>query len=188
LKYSINLASQPFRRDRAMIAASSAVIVALVLTFGALLLFIQQDRQQLAGLRQSIARLNRQVSAASQEQSRLESIMRQPQNASVLEWSALINTLIYHKSISWSKLLADLEKTLPYNVKVVAIHPSIDAMNHVKLDMTLGSANAGSIVEALKSFETSPAFGTVLPGNSLPPTQAEPLYRYRLTVNYAQKL
>jgi hypothetical protein len=188
MKLPINLSSQPFRRDRAMTVASIAVIVALAVTLSALIVFIQQDRLELAGLRQSIARLNRQVSAASTEQARLEGIMRQPQNSSVLEWSTLINTLIYHKSISWSRLLSDLERTLPYDVKVVAVHPSIDALNHVKLDMTLGSDKMGSIVSALKAFEASPAFGTVIPGNSNPPTQAEPLYRYRLTVNYAQKL
>ena len=138
MKLSVNLASQPFRRDRAMIAASMAVIIALAITFGALLLFIQQDRQELAGLRQSVARLNRQVTAASTEQARLDGLMRQPQNASVLEWSVLINSLIYHKAISWSKLLADLEKTLPSNVKVYQVHPSIDSLNHVKLDMILG--------------------------------------------------
>jgi Tfp pilus assembly protein PilN len=188
MKLPINLSSQPFRRDRAMTVASIAVIVALAITLSALIVFIQQDRQELAGLRQSIARLNRQVSAASTEQARLEGIMRQPQNSSVLEWSALINTLIYHKAISWSRLLSDLEKTLPYDVKVVQVHPSIDALNRVKLEMILGSDKAGPIVQAVRAFENSPSFGTVTGGNLNPPTQAEPLYRYRLTVNYAQKL
>lgn len=188
MKYSINLATQPFRRDRAMIAASVAVMVALALTLGMLAMFIQQDRVQLAGLNWSVTRLKRQVSAASQEQARLDVQMRQPQNASVLEWSALLNTLIYHKAMSWSRLLADLEKTLPYNVKVVMIHPAIDGQNHVTLDMQLGSDKPDPIFSALKAFEQSPAFGTVILGSSLPPTQAEPLYRVRLTVNYAQKL
>jgi Tfp pilus assembly protein PilN len=188
MKLPINLASQPFRRDRAMIAASMAVILALVITLGALLLFIQQDRVELAGLRQSISRLNRRTAVASKEQERLDGIIRQPQNASVLEWSALINTLIYHKAISWSKLLADLEKTVPYDVKVVAIHPTIDALNRVKLDMTLGSDKQNSLINALRDLENSTAFGTVTPGTLNPPTQAEPLYRYRLTVNYAQRL
>jgi type IV pilus assembly protein PilN len=188
MKLPINLASQPFRRDRAMVAASMAVILALVVTLGALLVFIQQDRTQLAGLRDSINRLERQVAVTSREQARLDGIMRQPQNASVLEWSALINTLIYHKAISWSKLLADLEKTLPYDVKVVAIHPSIDALNHVQLDMTLGSDKFGPLTISVRDLENSPVFGTVTPRALNPPTQAEPLYRYRLTVNYAQKL
>lgn len=188
MKYSINLASQPFRRDRAMIAASIGVIVALMITLAMLGLFIQQDGVELAGLRGSVARLKRQVATASADQARLDAVIRQPQNASVLEWSALINTLIYHKAISWSKLLADLEKTLPPNVKVVTIHPSIDALNHVRLDMTLGSDKAAPLIEALRDLENSPSFGTVTTTNELPPTQAEPLYRYRLTVNYAQKL
>lgn len=188
MKYSINLASQPFRRDRAMVAASLGVIIALAATFAMLLMFIQQDRVQLGGLRGSVDRLKRQVSAASAEQARLDAIMRQPQNASVLEWSALINTLIYHKAVSWSKLLADLEKTLPYNVKVVNIHPSIDALNQVKLDMTLGSEKVPPLIDALRQLENSPSFGTVNMTNEMPPTQSEPLYRYRLTVNYAQKL
>lgn len=188
MKYSINLASQPFRRDRAMIAASFAVIAVLAVTLVGLFLFIQQDSQQLAGLRQSIARLNRQVATASKEQARLDGIMRLPQNASVLEWSALINTLIYHKAISWSKLLADLEKTLPYNVKVVQIHPAIDSQNRVRLEMVLGSDKAGPLTEALRALENSSSFGTVSPNTESPPTQAEPLYRFRLTVNYAQKL
>jgi Tfp pilus assembly protein PilN len=188
VKYSINLASQPFRRDRAMVAASVAVIALLAGTLIALFVFIQQDRQQLAGLRQSIARLNRQVSAASKDQAQLDAVMRQPQNASVLEWSALINTLIYHKAISWSKLLADLEKTLPPDVKVVQIHPAIDAQNHVRLEMMLGSVKPAPLFEAIRALENSPAFGTVTPNTVSPPTQSEPLYRYRLTVNYAQTL
>jgi hypothetical protein len=114
--------------------------------------------------------------------------MRQPQNSSVLEWSVLINTLIYQKAISWSLLFADLEKTLPYDVKVVALHPQVDTLNHVKLDITVGADKLDSIVTALKALESSPSFGTVKPGSTFPPTQAEPLFRYRFTVNYAQKL
>ena len=45
-----------------------------------------------------------------------------------------------------------------------------------------------SVRQALQALEHSPSFGTVKPGSSLPPTQAEPLFRYRFTVNYAQKL
>ena len=188
MKLSINLATQPFRRDRPMIAASLAVIAALAIMLAFLLVFIRNDRVELRGLHQDIARLNRQIARASADQTRLDGVMRQPQNESVLEWSVFINTLIYHKAISWSQLLTDLEKTLPYDVKVVAIHPTIDDQNHVKLDMTLGGDKPGPIVDAIRAFENSPAFGRVLPGNMNPPTQAEPLYRYRMTVNYAQKL
>ncbi len=147
-----------------------------------------QDSDQLAGLHQEIARLNRQIHDVSKEQARLDGIMRQPQNASVLEWSVLINTLIYQKAISWSRLFADLEKTLPYDVKVVA-HPSaIDSLNHVRLDMTLGSDKPDSV---FRRHARPGRLGCVRNGQAdfePPPTQAEPLYRFRFTVNYAQKL
>jgi Tfp pilus assembly protein PilN len=188
MKIPINLASQPFRRDRPLVAASILVTAALTALLGALVWFILQDRDQLAGMHKEIARLNRQVRDVSKEQARLEGIMRQPQNASVLEWSVLINTMIYQKAISWSRLFSDLEKTLPYDVKVVAIHPQVDTLNHVRLDMTLGSDKQGSVIQALKALEESAAFGTVKPISTRPPTQAEPLYQARLTVNYVQKL
>ncbi len=188
MKIPINLASQPFRRDRPMVAASillSAILAALLV---GLLIFIAQDGDQLAGMHRDIAHLNRQIHDATLEQTRLEGIMRLPQNASVLEWSVLINNLIYHKAISWSRLFADLEKELPPDVKLVAIHPQVDSANHVKLDMMLGAQKSSSILQALKALADSSSFGTVRPISSIPPTQAEPLYRFRLTVNYAQKL
>jgi type IV pilus assembly protein PilN len=188
MKIPINIASQPFRRDRPMVAAYIAISALLAIMLAALVIFIQQNGQQLVGMHQDIARLNRQIHTVSIERTRLDGIMRQPQNSSVLEWSVLINTMIYQKAISWSLLFADLEKTLPYDVKVVALHPQVDTLNHVKLDITLGADKLGSIVLAVLALEHSPAFGAVKPGSTFPPTQAEPLYRYRFTVNYAQKL
>jgi hypothetical protein len=188
MKIPINIASQPFRRDRPMIAAYLALSAILATLLVALVIFIQQNGQQLVGMHLDIARLNRQIHTVSIEKTRLDGIMRQPQNSSVLEWSVLINTMIYQKAISWSLLFADLEKTLPYDVKVVALHPQVDTLNHVKLDITVGADKSGSIVMALKALESSPSFGPVKLGSSFPPTQAEPLYRYRFTVNYAQKL
>ena len=188
MKIPINIASQPFRRDRPMVAAYIALSAILAITLGALVIFMQQNGQQLVGMHQDIARLNRQIHAVSIEKTRLDGIMRQPQNSSVLEWSVLINTLIYQKAISWSRLFADLEKTLPYDVKVLTLNPKVDTLNHVKLDVTLGADKPGSIWSALKALENSPSFGTVKPGSSRPPTQAEPLWQFRFTVNYAQKL
>jgi Tfp pilus assembly protein PilN len=188
MKISINLASQPFRRDRALVVASMAVAAALLVTLGILGMLALSDREQLAELRQRISRIDRQIDSTKAEQAKLDAILRQPANASVLERSLFLNTLILHKAISWSQLLADLEKTLPYNVKLVALHPFINGSNQVKLDLTLASEQPPSMVEAVRSFEKSPHFGTVLPTGLAPPTQAEPLYRYRFTVDYAQKL
>ena len=55
MKIPINLASQPFRRVRAMLLASMAVSLLLVGTLGALVSLILADRAQVADVRPDMA-------------------------------------------------------------------------------------------------------------------------------------
>ena len=61
------------------------------------------------------------------EQAELDAVLRKPENAEVLERSVFLNTLLLRKGISWTRILADLEKTMPHNVRIIQIHPSVDA-------------------------------------------------------------
>jgi hypothetical protein len=56
------------------------------------------------------------------------------------------------------------------------------------LDMVVGAKEPGSVIGFLKKLEDSPRFGTIYGHSLLPPSNNEPLYRYRVTVNYGQKL
>lgn len=188
MRIPINLASQPFRRDRAMIVGSGAVAGLLVISLGVLIALAISDRNQMADVRREVARLNQQIRDASKAQAGYEGILRQPANAEVLERSIFINTLLYRKGISWTRLLADLEKTLPPNVKVLNIRPYVTGRNQVTLDMMVGADTGDAVIPLYKNLETSAMFGGVMQLNYQPPTQAEPLHRYRFTVNYDQKL
>jgi Tfp pilus assembly protein PilN len=119
MRLPINLASQPFRRDRAMVVASAVLSAVLVATLGVLVYLALLDNAQLKTLRTNISQLNTRITAATAEQTRLEAILHKPENASVLEQTVFINDLIYHKAISWSQILEDLEKTVPRNVKLI---------------------------------------------------------------------
>lgn len=188
MKIPINLASQPFRRDRAMVMASGTVAVLLVFTLGVLVWLARMDSDQLVGLHQEIAALNVKLRAVSTDEQRLEGLMRQPENAHVLETSVFINDLIVHKSVSWSRLFTDLEKTVPYNVKVMQLHPTVNSRNQVLLDLTVGTDKPQAIDDLLIAFERSPIFGPVYQHSILAPSQSEPLFRSRITVPYDQKL
>jgi type IV pilus assembly protein PilN len=188
MKIPINLASRPFRRDRAMVAASIAVSLLLVGTLGALISLIMADRAQFADVRSDVDGLNRQIRAVRTEQERLDAVLRKPENAEVLERSVFLNSLLFRKGISWTRIFADLEKTIPHNVKVLAIRPSVNFENQVTLDMTVGAESPEPVIALYRALEESPLFGSVLGHSSLPPTQSDPLYRYRMTVIYAQKL
>lgn len=184
----INLASSPFRRDRAMFLASAAVGLMLVATLGWLIAIILVDRAQMADVRLDVARIEKRIRAASTELGGYDALARQPGNAEVLERSVFLNSLLLRKGLSWSRIFADLEKTIPANVKVLEIAPAVDGQERVRLDMTLAADSPTPIIAMLKSFRESPLFGAVEPTSTLKPTQAEPLYRFRVSVTYAQKL
>lgn len=188
MKIPINLASNPFRRDRAMVVASLAVSALLVVTLGLLGNLTLQDNRQIADVRHEVASLHRQINDLNAQQAKLDAVVRKPENASVLERSVFINTLLRRKGISWNQIFTDLEKTIPYNVKIVRVHPTIDSQGRVMLDMVVAAASQVEMIQMLKAFGASPLFGVVEDKSSAPPTQAEPLFRETLLVPYAQKL
>ena len=78
MKIPINLASQPFRRDRALLVASIAVSVLLVATLGVLISLALSDRAQLADVRHEVDLLNRQVRSVQTQQARLDACCAGP--------------------------------------------------------------------------------------------------------------
>jgi type IV pilus assembly protein PilN len=187
MRIGINLASEPFRRDRPMLAASTAVGVVLVLTLGLLALVAVSERGQESETREAIGRLEREIRRLEGEQRQLEAVLQRPENAEVLDKVLFINTLIYRKGISWARMFADLEEVVPHNVRLIAVRPQVSPRNEVVLEMVVGSQNQPPVIEMLKQLEQSPQFGDTAVHNWLPPAQTEPLYRYRISVNYAQK-
>jgi type IV pilus assembly protein PilN len=188
MKIPINLASQPFRRDRAMMVASTAVSVLLVVTLGLLIRLAMQDNVQMADVRHEVAQLKQQIQALAGQQSQLDAVVHRPENETVLERSVFLNTLLLRKGISWNRIFTDLEKTIPYNVKLVRIRPTVDSEGRVMLDMIVASETPGPAVGALKAFKENPLFGAVELKSTMPPSSTEPLFRMTLDVTYAQKL
>ncbi|HXF26327.1 MAG TPA: hypothetical protein VN610_03595 [Bryobacteraceae bacterium] len=189
IRIPVNLASEPFRRSRAALVGSISAIVILVVLLLGQFVYILSRRGEAATTRTELAQLNRQLAAISREQDKLDTTLRQPQNAEVLDYSVFLNTLIERKAISWTKLFADLEKVIPYDVRIISVRlPQIDNQNHVQLDMIVGAKDPAPVVRMIKLFEASPLFGPTVLHNSSPATQNDPLVHYRVTVSYAQRL
>ncbi len=143
MRAGINLASEPFRRDRSVLVISSALAIALTLSLAVLISLWLSDRSTTADQRALLAQLQRRLTAAQREQTAIDGTLRQPANAQVLDRSVLLNTMIYRKAISWTRLFSDLEKVTPSNVRIIAVRPQVDAQNHIFLDMTVGAECAG---------------------------------------------
>ncbi len=188
MRYPINLASEPFRRHRAIIVAASILAGLLVLTLGLLVAMIVTERHQKRDVLEATAQAETLLARLAQEQSTIEASMRKAENADVLERSVFLNTLIARKGVSWTRLFGDLESVMPHNVRLVAIRPQTDLKNNIQLEMTVGAETVEPVVELLKKMERSGIFSVPSVANCLPPSQSEPLYRCRVSVNYAQKL
>jgi type IV pilus assembly protein PilN len=189
MRVPINLAREPFRQDRPVLIASGACAVALAVLLGVMIFLIAGERARARENRIAVDRMNAQLRALAAEQARLDAFLRQPANSVVLERSLLLNELIERKSVSWTRIFTDLEGVLPADVRLISVRlPNIDSRNQVMLDMVVGAKDPAAVIGFLKKLEESPLFGPAQTHSALPPSQNEPLYRYRVTVSYAQKL
>ncbi len=187
-RLNINLASDPFRRDRPMLVASATLGVLLAGLLALLIWLASAERQQASGMRAVISRLEVQLQGLAAEQSGVEAVLRRPDNAEVLERSLMLNTLLQRKGISWTRIFSDLETVMPHNVRLMSVRPEVTPQNEILLQMVVGAQSSEPILQMLMALENSPLFGPTTLSSWLPPSPSEPLYRYRVSVNYAQKL
>lgn len=189
VRIPINMATEPFRRDRPVIVIAVALSVLLA---GILLLqgyTIWSERAQAADTRLFLDRLNTQARTVTAEQQKLDLTLGQPANAQVLDQSLFLNLLINHKAISWTRLFADLEKVMPPDVRLVTVRlPQVDSQGHVWLDMTVAAKESTSILGLVQRLESSPLFSNYQLLSELPASQTEPYIRDRMSVAYVQKL
>lgn len=189
----INLASQPFRRERAVNMGLAAICAALVCCLLALTAFILHARAEAAELRQAIAVSRANLGSVQRQQARFTGILARPANENVLSTTVFLNQVIARRAVSWTQAFKDLATVLPNDMKLLAIRlPQVGATdasgaNRVQLTMDVGTQKPAAVIEFLKRLSASPSFGAPQVVSQTPPGQNDPLYRYRLTVAYAQK-
>jgi len=190
---AINLASEPFRRERARNAALVAGCALLSISLIVLISMVLHERGRAAKLRKEIE-VQRVADAKYQrDQARFRSILGKSENADVFSESAFLNQLIARRAVSWTMVFDDLQTVLPYNVRLVSVRlPQVAAgddpsSNHIQLDMFVGAEHHEAVVELLTRLERSPRFGSAALVSQQPPAQNEPFFRYRVSVPYVQK-
>ena len=188
MKIPINLASQPFRRDRPMLIGSSLLAAIMIATLAMLISLDRIDRKHKIESAKQLVETQQQLALVMKDQSAVDRELRLPQNAAVLERSVLLNEMLLRKGISWTRIFSDLEKTLPINVRVIQIRPTVDSSNKIFLQMVVGADNASQLTAFLEKLETSDVFGATTVYNVVPPSQTDPMFRYNVSVRYAQKL
>ena len=192
----LNLASLPFRRERAQM---TGVLLACSLLIGSMILLgalIVHSRSAVADLRLRIAADSNRLSSLQAQQRRFGAVLSKPDNTEVFSNSVFLNQLIARRGLSWSRIFKDLEGVLPGSVRLLAIRlPQVaeedaNGVNRVQLDMVVGTIEPTQFLILLKRLEQADNFGSTSVVSSAPPAQNgnDPYYKYRLTVAYAQRL
>ncbi len=191
---SVNLASQPFRRERAENAAYVAICAVLACSLLVLVSLIVHARSQAADLRRVIDTENATLRNLQRQSSQYSAVLSQPKNADVFARSVFLNELIARRAVSWTRAFKDLEQVLPANMQLMGIRlPQVateqsSEANHIELEMTVGTDRPDALLELLRHLQQSPLFGPAQVMAQSPPTQNDRLFKYRLNVAYAQKL
>jgi hypothetical protein len=191
---ALNLASQPFRRERAQTAVSAFICLGLMCSLLVLIALILHERSNASTVRREITQERAQLLGVQREQSQFSSVLGKPENADVFARSVFLNQLIARRAVSWSHVFKDLGTVMPANMRLVGLRlpqvPNENAggIDHVQLDMVVGTDRPDAVIQLLKRLQESTLFGAATVVNQQPPTQNDPLYRYRVMVAYAQKL
>lgn len=190
----INLASQPFQAERAqtaLLAGACAVLLVSLVVLGGLIL---HARSEAFGLRRQLDAESAALKKLQRDQTRFSAVLSKPQNADVFATSVFLNEVIARRGLSWTRVFKDLETVIPPNMRLLGVRlPQTAAdegtgTNRVQLDMNVGTMQPDALIGLLKRLEQSKLFGPASMVNQTPPTQNDPLYKYRVTVSYAQKL
>jgi type IV pilus assembly protein PilN len=191
---SVNLAAQPFRRERAQNAVYAAVCLFLFCSLVVLTSLLLSERSKAARERQDIDAETARLQALRGKQAGYQSVLARPQNADVFSTSVFLNELIARRSVSWTRVFKDLGTVLPNDIRLQVIRlPQVPAqeasgVNHVQLDMVVGTERPLAVHELLRNLYQSPMFGAASVISQTPPNQNDPLYKYRVMVSYAQRL
>lgn len=190
----INLASQPFRRERAQNAAYALICAVLACSLAVLVILILHARSGASDLRRVIEARTRELQRYQREEAQFSAVLAKPDNADVFSTSVFLNELIARRTVSWTRVFRDLETVMPANMRLMGIRlpqiPTEDAagVSHLQLDMVVGTERPDAVIDLLKKLQQSNLFGAASVVTQQPPTQNDPLYKYRVTVGYAQKL
>src|SRR3954453_15369772 len=126
MKIKINLATRPFADvgpilKRLRISMAAFALVSIGLGVG---LHLLHAKAQVA--RSRIQALDNQIAKVNQERQGYQAMMRQPDNALVLQEANNLNALFDQKAFSWTLAMEDLETVLPGGVQVTTLEPVRD--------------------------------------------------------------
>jgi Tfp pilus assembly protein PilN len=179
-----NLASKPFLNTRPVwlvtILSGFLALVLVVLN----IVFYMSSNRTLAPQIEERDRLQAQHDALVAEiEDQVEVLKKVPWRSLAARVNAT-NLILREHGFSWLKLLDDIERVMPYDVRIVQIAPSVGA-NQVNLSLTVVTKNRDAMLEFLENLIADPSFARPTPSRERTPEESDEIgYLLSLTVQY----
>lgn len=156
----LNLATRPLVSRRRFFAGSALIGAIGLILFAGLGWRFYTLRKAEESLRARSNKLQQQLNAVDAQRRELDEYFQQQNAAGFQDHAKFVVGVLQARSINWTLMFMDLEKTLPPGVRVVHIQPKLDK-GVVTVHFLVGAANEESKVKLLKAFEDSHSFAHV---------------------------
>jgi Tfp pilus assembly protein PilN len=157
-----NLSTRPFYNERLVllwIAAAALVIgVATVLNVSHVVYYSRSDTELKSQAARDETRAAELVSAATKLRASVDAAQVDAASAE----ARLANDLINRRTFSWTLLMNQLEATIPPDVRITSVRPSVDTDHRVVLNIALVARGVDDVNEFLESLEMTGAFSGLL--------------------------
>ncbi len=159
MRLDINLATQPYEDGRRfwmrwgpILGVAGLVTLILMVTTVSSWVAARKDRVQISWYQDELAK-------CEQERSKAQEVLDRPENRSTRDQSKFINGLIRRKSFSWTQVFADLEKMMPPELHVTAIHPEVAKdSNQLQIKLSVAGRSRDRAFQLVHRMEQSPRF------------------------------
>jgi Tfp pilus assembly protein PilN len=166
-----NLASRPHLNTRPVwIVTAVAGFLAVVFAVVNILVWFDSNRslEEQIVLQAELEQEYEKLSAEVSEQA--ESLNRVPWRSLTARVNAM-NTVIREHEFSWVGLLDDIERVLPYDVRLTKINPKVD-VDSVNLSLTAIGRTREALLELLDRLIADPSFSEPTPSSEMTPEES----------------
>jgi hypothetical protein len=180
-----NLAREPFANTRPLVVVSIALSVAALVATTLNLVELGFARHAERELSARLVPLERQRAEL------LEQVSARDRELSTVPWKKLrteagsLDKALVTRSLVWTRLLSDLERVVPWDVRLVTITPSIDGAKRITLGLTGIATGRKAWLDLVARLFTDHNFSEPMPASEEAPGATNALgYRFQLRVRY----
>lgn len=156
----LNLATKPLETHRRFLAGAALLGVLGGLLFLILGVRFYSLRRADADLRAKSSQYQQEIASLEEQRRELDRYFSQGETAKLQGRAVFIRNVIEARSINWTQMFMDLERTLPAGTRIVRIEPKLDK-GVVTVKFVVGAANDEAKLKVLKAFEDSKSFSSI---------------------------